>query len=424
MKKKLTTILKWGIIVIGSYLILSTLIFGYSEVDYEKGYYNYYWSGIEALWIEGQPFGFKVNQPIETEFDGIDGPYVFDENIFSVNEKNELIIRRRDSSKTIILNNPISGFPGIRVFLKESLANEPYTYPKPEKLIAISDIEGNFRALFSFLLANKVIDSSGNWIYGSGHLVFNGDFVDRGSKVTEVLWLIYHLENQAAKHQGKVHFIIGNHEILNMCGYANYNDRKYIHIAKQISNLPDWDRALAYLYSQNSEIGKWLRTKNIVEKIGDMAFVHGGINKLHRQGKYSFKMLNDIARKYYGTWTSRDNFKQNKDGVVVSSPNSPYWDRRLNLDFKTKMALLGNGVNLNATTQQDLDEILNYYDISYMVIGHSLNDDITIDYDGKVVKIDVTHGSKMKSGKTKGILFEDNTFYKIDDLGNKYKLSF
>jgi hypothetical protein len=32
----------------------------------------------------------------------------------------------------------------------------------------------------------------------------NGDFVDRGENVTQVLWLIYKIENQAQKQGGKL----------------------------------------------------------------------------------------------------------------------------------------------------------------------------------------------------------------------------
>ena len=70
----------------------------------------------------------------------------------------------------------------------------PAIYPSPEKLLAISDIEGNFNALQSFLKNNGIVDSNYNWTYGNGHLVLVGDFVDRGNNVTQVLWLIYKLE--------------------------------------------------------------------------------------------------------------------------------------------------------------------------------------------------------------------------------------
>ncbi len=63
--------------------------------------------------------------------------------------------------------------------LKDSIKLENETYNLPDKIIVISDIEGNFDAFSGFLLNNKVIDNNYNWIFGNGHLLLNGDFVDR-----------------------------------------------------------------------------------------------------------------------------------------------------------------------------------------------------------------------------------------------------
>ena len=81
--------------------------------------------------------------------------------------------------------------------LKEKLEPSPSTYPLPDKMLVLSDIEGNFQAFNLMLHSAGVIDSSFNWTYGAGHVVFLGDFFDRGLYVTEVLWLIYKLEAEA-----------------------------------------------------------------------------------------------------------------------------------------------------------------------------------------------------------------------------------
>jgi hypothetical protein len=60
-------------------------------------------------------------------------------------------------------------------------------YDSVAEVIVISDIEGNFNALYNFLIANKVMDKNYNWIFGSGHVVFLGDFVDRGGQSVEAL---------------------------------------------------------------------------------------------------------------------------------------------------------------------------------------------------------------------------------------------
>ena len=55
---------------------------------------------------------------------------------------------------------------------------------------------------------------------------------------------------------------------MNFQGNWGYNKKKYIKIAEEISKLEDWDEALRFLFSDNSELGNWLRTKHVIEKLG------------------------------------------------------------------------------------------------------------------------------------------------------------
>ncbi len=48
--------------------------------------------------------------------------------------------------------------------------------------------------------------------------MFAGDMFDRGDQVTECLWLVYALEETAKAAGGYVHFILGNHELMNLQG--------------------------------------------------------------------------------------------------------------------------------------------------------------------------------------------------------------
>ena len=160
------------------------------------------------------------------------------------------------------------------VKLKAQLENEKPDYSGVTRMFILSDIEGNFAGLRRLLMAGKVIDSAINWTFGNGHLVLTGDFVDRGAMVTEVLWLIYSLEDKAKAAGGYVHFILGNHEIMNMSGDLRYVNPKYMEAAGLLN------KGYTSLYGDSAEIGRWLRTKNVMEKINDILFVHGGVSSL------------------------------------------------------------------------------------------------------------------------------------------------
>ena len=116
-------------------------------------------------------------------------------------------------------------------------------------MLILSDIEGNFGAFRKLLQANHVIDDNFNWTFEKNHLVLIGDFVDRGTMVTEVLWLIYSLEEKAKAAGGYVHYILGNHEIMNMSNDLRYVQDRYIRNAALMS------RSYMQLFGPDAEIG-------------------------------------------------------------------------------------------------------------------------------------------------------------------------
>ena len=100
-------------------------------------------------------------------------------------------------------------------------------WPMPSRVLAVSDLEGNYQAFQDFLRGNGVIDKDGHWSWGDGHLVLVGDIVDRGDQVTEILWMIHRLEREAKAAGGEVHYVLGNHETMVMAGDLRYIHPKY-----------------------------------------------------------------------------------------------------------------------------------------------------------------------------------------------------
>ncbi|WP_178986175.1 metallophosphoesterase [Winogradskyella helgolandensis] len=419
-KRRFFKIIKWIVICICGYWFLSTLVLGHTDLDSKTGIQSFGWSGLDAL-FSNQEFGFFKNEPYKTNLKGADGPYVFSDTKFWVNNDNIMLkenFKRSDPIDVSVNNDDKDKF---EITLKNINHQEPEFYDSPTKLIAISDIEGNYNALYSFLVNNKVIDKDYNWIFGNGHLVLNGDFFDRGTNVTQVLWLIYSLEEKAEDQDGKVHFINGNHEIMNLYGDISYADFKYVEAAKQISNTTHWEASAQFLYSEKSELGKWLRTKNVVEKIGDYIFVHGGLNKSLVDANFDIPEINAIAKAYYGR-KFQEHSDNSREKLIVKSQSGPYWDRSLAMNLMYKTVFFLNGASAKKTSESELDEVLEYYNAKKIVIGHSVVDDVTSDYNGKVIKIDVKHGTEKNSKNTQGLLIERGVEYKIDALGTREKL--
>ena len=70
--------------------------------------------------------------------------------------------------------------------------------PQPDKLFVLSDPHGDLDSMVSLLKSWGVIDGDYRWSYGRNHLMVIGDVMDRGNDATQILWLLYKLEHEAA----------------------------------------------------------------------------------------------------------------------------------------------------------------------------------------------------------------------------------
>ena len=66
--------------------------------------------------------------------------------------------------------------------------------PAAPRIVALSDIHGQYGLLVRLLRAHQVIDAQDRWALGKDTLVIAGDVFDRGPQVTEAFWLLYGLQ--------------------------------------------------------------------------------------------------------------------------------------------------------------------------------------------------------------------------------------
>jgi hypothetical protein len=309
----------------------------------------------------------------------------------------------QDPLKNITINSYSYSNPSEISFnldLMDSLTIPQAIYPNPNKIFAVSDIEGNIYAFHKLLRANNIIDQQSNWNFGDGHLVLVGDFVDRGLNVTQCLWLIYKLEKQAKEQGGCVHFILGNHEIQNLNGQNHHVRSKYTKLASKLGLDYNTD-----FYGAKSEMGRWLRTKNTIEKIGDILFVHGGISQELLNLKLSIDEINQNVRNNIGSSNYTDTISK-----IIHGDKGPLKDR-------------GFGHSQNSDAYITIKNVKKYFNVSTIIIGHSTVNDVSQTYDNSLINIDVHFPHKDSDTKRgKGLLIEFDQRFKIDDLGNKIKI--
>lgn len=343
-----------------------------------------------------------------------DGPYIFykDDSIFTVNyirgnQEDGFYIDQKDYD----LDSKIPAycyFPldstRFEFTINNTIEIPENTYNDNTKILAISDIESSFKTFRDFLIANKVINEKLNWAFGNGHLVLLGDFVDRDFSATQVLWFVYKLEQDAKKQGGTVHYILGNHELKNMQGNFENTSPKYYHVSSILK------RRQTDLYGTNSFLGKWMSSKNSIEKINGILFAHGGIHPDLARYKTNLDEVNQIVRSnYYNPYYP--NPQKNLEQLLISSHKGIAWYR---------------GYFKDDFSQEDVEKGLSIFDAKSIVVGHTLQSKINRQYNGKVIGIDVKHpkdySKSLPEKKSEGLLIENNQYFRVLHNGIKKEI--
>lgn len=288
--------------------------------------------------------------------------------------------------------------------INNNIAVPANSYMDNAAIIAISDMESSFYTFRDFLINNKVINKNLDWIFGNGHLVLLGDFVDRDFSATQVLWFIYKLEQAAKEKGGTVHYILGNHELKNMQGNFESASPKYFHIASILQ------KQQVGLYDSASFIGRWMSSKNTIEQINGILFAHGGMHPGLMEYNTNLNEINNIIRaNYYAPYYPKA--EKNLEQLLTSTHSGIAWYRGY---FKENI------------TQDKFEKLLATFNASAIVVGHTIQSSVHRRYKGKLVAIDVKHPKDYSKSfpfqHSEGILIEGNQYYRVLHTGEKKKI--
>ena len=187
-------------------------------------------------------------------------------------------------------------------------AADDWHYSDVKRIVAVGDVHGAYDALISTLQHSDVIDNDLAWSGGSTHLVFTGDLLDRGPKSRLVMDLIIRLEHEAPLAGGRVHLLLGNHEVMNLIGDLRYvsaaeyaafldlesaEERELWYQRFRLGKPADIDESIVRwefdekappgyfghrrAFRPDGTYGKWLLEKPLMIVINDTLFVHGGV---------------------------------------------------------------------------------------------------------------------------------------------------
>ncbi|MCG8578688.1 MAG: metallophosphoesterase [Bacteroidales bacterium] len=273
--------------------------------------------------------------------------------------------------------------------------NQRDTYSNVSNLAVLSDIHGQYDLFIRLLKASSIIDSNGNWNYNDGHLVIIGDAFDRGDKVTETLWHILKLADQASQKGGGVHYLLGNHDIMVLNADLRYINEKYNDVEEKTGISYD------QLFGKNTLMGQWLRACPVVLRINNIAFNHAGLSMDMVNSGQTIKGINQT----FATGiidNNKDSIRADKELALLARSSGPIWYRGYFRD--------------TTLTNASIDSILHHFNVDHIVVGHTSMERVEVLFDHRILAADT---SIKRGEKGELLIIENNSFYRAGLDGEK-----
>ncbi|MEM1216137.1 MAG: metallophosphoesterase [Bacteroidota bacterium] len=291
------------------------------------------------------------------------------------------------------------GLPAVDLQQLDFPTEHAATYTDVERIVAISDVHGQYDLMVELLHASEVIDAAGNWALGENHLIVVGDNMGRGDGVLPILWDLFRLEQQALNAGGRVHLILGNHEIMTLQGDLRYIHQKYRYTAGAFRTPYE------QFFQPGTVLGDWLAQHQIAVSINQHLFVHAGIAPEVSDLKLSLVEMNRIFREQI-VHQPEDSLLKQPVLRLLYGGDGPLWYR----GYFEEEPLAAGKVNRS----------LKRYGQQKMVVGHTSQSRIHPLYNGKVIAIDCS----IKLGETGEVLvIEKERTYTIDQDGNQHAMA-
>jgi hypothetical protein len=280
------------------------------------------------------------------------------------------------------------------------------------RVVAIGDVHGAYGELLAVLRLAGLIDQKERWSGGKTHFVQTGDILDRGSETRPVMELLMRLEGEARKAGGRVHALLGNHEVMNLLGDLRYVSREEYKAFETPRSRETWDafyrsRAEAarqaakqagqsfdeaafrtkfeeqaplgfveriQAFSEEGRYGKWLRERRAMVKINGVAFLHGGLTP--EVAALGCEAINATARREITSEIAKT--REGPLASLAAGESGPFWFRGMAREDET-------------TWLPSLERVLDGIGARAVVIGHTVTGDGRIKprFAGRVVMIDV-----------------------------------
>lgn len=279
------------------------------------------------------------------------------------------------------------------------------------RVVAVADVHGAYDNFVAVLRMAGLIDESGRWTGGAAHLVQTGDVLDRGPESRKAMEMLMRLESEARKAGGRVHALLGNHEVMNLIGDLRYvsaeeyaafltrdsrelRERYYRRVRESARERAaaaelDFDEAafrekflaevplgfveMRQAFAPDGHYGRWLLERKPMVRIDGVAFLHGGVSPA--VAPLGCSAINEKVRKEL---QDLGRLRAAPEESLATRADGPLWYRGLAHEDEASFAA-------------SLDSILSALGVRALVVGHTptRNGRIGTRFGGRVVTIDV-----------------------------------
>ena len=261
--------------------------------------------------------------------------------------------------------------------------------PIPPRIVAVGDLHGDVRALGAIARAAGLMDDGGSWIGEHAHFVLMGDLMG-GADSRLLLNAVMRLEREARRAGGRVHALLGNHDLLPAAGRFGKLTRRERRTYRKSDFRGDGPYA------------EWLRGRPTILKIGETVFVHAGLDR--RVLDTDPIDLNAHVRAWIAYRQGKGPKPPQATKWTVDEDEGPMWTRA----FKAR-----RDRPKDAPSKKTLRAILDRLGAERLVLGHSPTRDgsIVLDhpyYGTSVILVD-TRISDDERGRLGALVLERDT---------------
>jgi hypothetical protein len=252
-------------------------------------------------------------------------------------------------------------------------------WPAQPRVVVIGDLHSDINATRqAFQLAGGT-DENDVWIGGALTIVQLGDMIGRSDDERQVLDFLFAIREQAEVAGGKVHLLVGNHEVMGarvdnqavgLNPFPGYQDLTDLDVGNaRLQFLPEHAKKRGAALMSGGPYAKRFAELPTVLQLGETVYVHGGV--VPRWAEYGLDKINaEVSSWLYGESAEPDS------SLGVDNGDRVMWTRQFS-----------SAVDANDCAV--LDQSLAVLGAKRMIVAHSVQTTITGYCDNKVWAVDV-----------------------------------